>query len=103
MAPSSQRFSSLPNSQTLTVGPGAANVNFTAYQINALSLEGYTHSALQLGFAGGIGQSQVLEVSSNFFDWFPVLTNVVGTNGILQLSLTNNVSQPREFYRIRSP
>ncbi len=87
----------------MNLGPGASNVNFAAYQINELNFEGYARSALQLASAGPSGQSQVVEASSNLFDWFPVLTNTVGTYGILEFSFTNGLVQPRQFFRIQTP
>jgi hypothetical protein len=92
-----------PTNQILSVGPSATNVNFVAFLMNSLSVEGYANRVLQLAFAGTNGQTEVVEISTNLINWIPVSTNVVGTNGILPFWLTNSIVQKAQFVRTRTP
>jgi hypothetical protein len=100
--PSAPGFLFVPASQSVTVGPNATNINFTAYQFNALSIEGVVNGMLQLAFAGTSGQTEVLQSSTNFTQWTPVSTNIVGSNGIFVTAVTNDPAQAALFLRTQA-
>jgi hypothetical protein len=90
-----------PVAITVSVGPIATNVNFVATVPNNLTVSGYSNSVLELGVGGPSGQTVVVEASSNLFDWIPITTNTIGTNGVVPFLLTNSFSLPAQFVRIR--
>ena len=55
-------------------------------------------SLAQLVLHGTTGQRQVIQVSSNLFNWTPVATNSSGTN-LFQFIETNSLQFPTRFYR----
>jgi hypothetical protein len=101
VTPSAFGFIFIPASQMISVGPSASNVNFAAYPLNMLTVESYTNGALHLAFAGTNGQIEVIQVSSTLSNWAPILTNIVGANGIFEFTITNGPGQPIQFFRAR--
>ena len=65
-----------------------------ALSINSQSAGGQA----QLVLHGTMGQQQVIQVSSNLFNWSSVATNSSGTN-LFQFIETNSLQFPRRFYR----
>jgi hypothetical protein len=57
-----------------------------------------TNSQTLISLCGASGQQQVVQVSSNLFDWTPVATNSSGTN-LFQFIEPNPLQFPRRFYR----
>jgi hypothetical protein len=92
-----------PTNQTISIGPSATNVNFTAVRLNSLSVSGYSDGVLQYAFGGTNDQTAVVEESTDLLNWAPISTNVVGSNGISTFSLTNGGAQPMQFIRTRTP
>ncbi len=100
--PSMTGFVFVPASQNVSVGPSASNVNFSAYQLNALTVESYANGILHLAFAGTNGQVEVVQSTSTLSNWSPILTNTVGANGIFEFTITNGPGQPMQFFRAHS-
>jgi hypothetical protein len=57
-----------------------------------------TNNQTQIVLSGTTGQRQVIQVSSNFFNWTPVATNSSGTN-LFQFIENNPLQFPQRFYR----
>ena len=57
-----------------------------------------TNRQIVIQLAGTAGQQQVIQFSTNLLNWFPLTTNLTGTNAF-QYVETNWLSFPRRFYR----
>jgi hypothetical protein len=99
---------------TCTITDGWGGTNFQNVYLTVLPLPGDAVLAISslvvsggnsifLNLAGAPGFTYVLETTANLTapgSWLPVVTNVVGTNGVWQFSggITNN---PQQFYRLQ--
>jgi hypothetical protein len=92
-----------PTSQTISVGPSATNVGFTATRLHVLGVGGYSNGVLQLTFSGTNDQTVVMEESGNLINWIPISTNMIDSSGFVTLSLTNNGTPPMQFFRTSAP
>lgn len=77
------------NSASFTVAPPIffTSVNFS------------TNREFELGFTGPAGNSYILEATTNFLDWVPLITNVPSTNEF-DLFDPNATNFPYRFYRV---
>jgi hypothetical protein len=93
----------IPNSRTVAVGPDVINLDFKVYQLNALTIEGYTNQILHLIFAGTNGQSFQVQTATNLSNWTTIVTNQVGTNGIFDFFYINGPAEPSRFFQVLKP
>ena len=62
--------------------------------------------SVTLDFAGGVGQTYLLQATTNLTPpvvWQTLSTNVAGTDGTWQFSDTNALNYPAQFYRSSTP
>ena len=57
-----------------------------------------TNNQTRVFLSGTTGQKQIIQVSSNLFNWTPVATNSSGTN-LFQFTESNPLQFPQRFYR----
>jgi hypothetical protein len=57
-----------------------------------------TNNQTWIVLSGATGQKQIIQISSNLFDWTPVATNSSGTN-LFQFTESNPLQFPQRFYR----
>jgi hypothetical protein len=65
----------------------------------AVTSEAYTNHVFQLQFSGAPGSNYVLQATTDFTTWTPVMTNMPVTN-IFLLMDTNASNYPYRFYRV---
>jgi hypothetical protein len=58
-----------------------------------------TNNVFQLGFMGASGGNYVLQATTNFIDWTPLVTNLATTN-VFNLFDSNASNFPYRFYRV---
>jgi hypothetical protein len=92
-----------PGNTNVTVGPNATKINFAGYGLNALNVQSYTDGILQLAYGGTVGQTFVVDSSTDLSHWTPYSTNQVGTNNLGELSITTDRTLPTVFFRAHSP
>ena len=92
-----------PNRPLAVVANQTAALAVTYTNITPRSLPvGTSNGVVQLAFSATVGQRYALERSTNLTAWAILLTNTVGTNGLLRVddsNLTNHLQ--RAFYRAR--
>ena len=99
VSPSDSDFVFYPTNRMVTVGPDQVGVDFKAYRLGALTLDGYENRNLQLIYAGTNGQTIRLLASTNLASWFPISTNTIGSSNLLGISITTIPTAPRLFFR----
>jgi hypothetical protein len=77
----------------------AASALFLVQPLNFTSLGYLPGGQFQLGFAGVAGDTYVLEATTNFVDWTPILTNLATTN-VFNLLDPNATNFQNRFYRV---
>jgi hypothetical protein len=80
---------SVPQSQTMVVGPDRFNVDFDAYLLNGFWIEPPSNNLIRIVFAGENGQTERVESSVDLQNWAPHSTNIVGPNRLFELYLPN--------------
>jgi uncharacterized repeat protein (TIGR03806 family) len=61
--------------------------------------ETFSNNVFQLGFAGAIGSNYVLQATTNFINWTPLITNMATTN-MFNLIDPGASNFPYRFYRV---
>ena len=96
----------LTNSLTLTVSAFETNFNNSAAASAAFIIQplyftsaGFTNNVFQLGFSGMSGSNYVLQTTTNFINWTPLITNLATTN-VFNLIDPNAGNFPYRFYRV---
>jgi hypothetical protein len=99
VGPTNSDYVFYPPDRLVTVGSDQINVNFKAFRLHALSLEGISGNALQLMYAGTNGHSVQLWASSNLLDWSAISTNTIGSSNLLEIAIPIWPGTSRHFYR----
>jgi hypothetical protein len=86
VTPSDANYVFVPASRTVSVGPDALGADFAAYRRNMLSLDGLSYGMLDIAYAGTNAQVIRVLVSTNGIDWYPRVTNSIGTNNVLGIN-----------------
>lgn len=102
VAPQSTDYLFVPSNRLEVVGPDRLDVNFKAYQWNALSLESTANRTLDLVFAGAQGKTYRLLESANMVDWTALATNTVGQSNYFE-TLTPMNGSGSHFLRVVTP
>jgi len=95
-------FASLSSNNVINFGlvdNVRVEVPAVAAQFQLISLQ--PDGSLQLMASGQAGATYVIETSTNLVNW-TAFTNLVATNGVLQLSFVPPANDPQRFFRARS-
>jgi hypothetical protein len=96
-----------------TISDGWGGTNFQAVSIAmvltnempAIFVAGSgSDGSVTLGLGGAPGDTYILETATNLvlpFDWQPLATNIMGTNGVWQFTDFGVMSNPNRFYRLQ--
>jgi hypothetical protein len=96
-----------------TINDGWGGTNLQAVSIEmvltnempAISVAGSgSNGSVTLSLGGAPGDTYILETATNLvlpFDWQPLATNIMGTNGVWQFTDFGVMSNPNRFYRLQ--
>jgi hypothetical protein len=73
-----------------------------APSVNNLSVNQSANGGFQLNFTGTIGTTNIIQASTNLFDWVPVAI-MVNTNGFVQYTDFLSTNFPMRYYRVKIP
>jgi fibronectin-binding autotransporter adhesin len=97
---SAEGMTFVPPTSSVTVGPDAVGVDFNeSYPARMITREGQTNGVMQFIFAGTVGQTYELQVSTDLASWTPVSTNTISASGFFQFSATNNTVPGPKYWR----
>jgi hypothetical protein len=84
---------------------GQIDIGAFEYRLPSLSGIQVSNNACAVSFTTEEGNQYDLLRASNLLNssWSPVLSNIPGTGGIVQVTDTNVGGQTRLFYRLRTP
>jgi hypothetical protein len=99
LSPALTNYLFTPAIQPVTVGPDALGLQFSAYQLGALTPVPSGNGSISFVVAGQAGTTWQLETSTNLSHWQPLSAGVVATNGLLLFVETINQGSSSSFYR----
>jgi hypothetical protein len=90
---------SVPQSQTMVVGPDRLNVDFDAYLLNGFWIEPSSNNLIRIVFGGDSGQTESVESSVDLKSWAPSSTNIVGPSRFFEFYLPSPVAGESKVFR----
>jgi sugar lactone lactonase YvrE len=98
-------YSVIVSNQAGVAGSDTVTLSFTnppptlAGHFDSLSL--LPDGSLQLNMSGSPNTNYVLEFTTDWLSWFPLITNLSGPEGLFQYDDTSAISNSESFYRLR--
>jgi hypothetical protein len=100
--PSSSEAVCLPNSRSVDVAFDVPGLNFTAYRINALTVDSFSNQTVNVVYAGASGQVREVQRAPGLGgSWTPYSTNTVGPNGVFMLDVPVVGAAGHHYFRAR--
>ena len=93
----------VPGRRVVHVGPDSTDIDFNAYQLNAVAVEPLANRDFQMVFAGEIRETYRTEVSTNLIDWSLHSTNRTDANGLFPINNLYFGSGNPTFLRVVKP
>jgi hypothetical protein len=103
VTPSAPETRFVPGRRVVKVGPDSTGVDFTAYRLNALTVETTMNLEFQVVFAGEIETTYRTEVSTNLVNWSFYSSNSTDTNGVFVITNIYFGSGNPTFLRVVKP
>jgi hypothetical protein len=100
VAPRFSRAEFSPDTRAVTVGPNAANVNFTIKLSRVQTTWRSDAHGMSLRVNGLPLANYTLESSTNLSQWMPFTEARMDTNGIFELNQLVNTNEPQRYFRV---
>jgi hypothetical protein len=101
VAPALAGASFSPERQEITVGPGAANVNFVAHFARLQSLRRGAGDIMSMRLAGIPNRQYVIESSTNLIHWTQEQVLTTDANGGVQVQCSTEAKVQQRYFRVR--
>ncbi len=85
------------------VGPDSTDIDFSAYRLNALTVETSANRDFQMVFAGKTEGTYRTEVSTNLIDWSLYSSNLTDTNAMFVITNLYFGAGNSTFLRVVKP